>query len=157
MQGMSGIVFQLLTVFDHEIFESFLTFSNLIVCRKLLRDLFTFDHASIETHAKEIHRLVRVFHEGRGIEVDSIIELASSSLYSIYTSTFTPPTAAIVWDMYFVLGDEFLYKLTAFVCAKISKDMNQDQAMSTVEAKEKLLHINICDEWRLMCEVYNDY
>lgn len=162
VQGMSFIMHQLFRVTRGDVYSTFSMFCNLILADQLLSDLYSFDKElvalahQVDPHIKRIRKLVKKFHAGLKADNDSVFELTSSSLYTLFASSLPFEAACIFWDMYLVFGPDFVYRFTANVCGMMLKFLKNSATLGSVGAKENLSRLDIQAVWRQMVDRWED-
>ena len=155
---MSFIMHQLFRVNREDVYSTFSMFCNLILADELLSDLYSFDKGKVaashqvDPHVKRIHKLVKKYHAGLKSDSDGVFELTSSSLYTLYASSLPFEAACAFWDMYFVFGNDFLYRFTANICGMMIKFLKKSATLGSVGAKESLYRLDFRAVWRQMVD-----
>lgn len=109
---MSYLLLVLYYYFDG--YESFVYLSNLIIGNEFMRGLYTFDMKGVHSYCQLMDRLLRKeapelfeYFDLHGI---STMSYAVDWFYTLFSRAFDIGIVRVVWDLFLLLGPEFLVR-----------------------------------------------
>ena len=118
IQGMSYLMVMLLIIYSP--YQAFKLFCNLVLCKKVLFDNYSFKkkamiyiHSNIEDIVQKRHPKTFKFFKEAKVEVWNIIWV--EWLYAMFLRTFDLKTCFVLWDFMLVKSEFFLFKLNNVV------------------------------------------
>ena len=125
---MSYLLLVLYYYFDK--YECFVYLTNLIVCNRFVRDMYSFNMGRVTAYSKLFEQFLREESpELMNYLDEQTINTMTFSIdwfYTLYSRAFDINIVRVVWDMFFMFGTEFLIKAgVALICILKEELMKQ--------------------------------
>lgn len=133
VQGMTCILLLLFYYYDE--YESFVYFTNLMICNPFVYSLYNFNKIHIACYVKmfekrmnkQLPKISQVFEENSISTTAFVYEW----FFTIFSRSFKVQSARVLWDLFFIFGPEVLIKI-AVAIFKLQEDSILDCDLMSV-------------------------
>lgn len=127
IQGMGNLLVLLYYYYDQ--FETFVLFTNLIVCNKFVRDMFRFDLNKIKSYCEMFNHKLEESSPKLYNYLDTrmvvTMTLSVDWYFTLLSRAFDVTVSRCVWDCFFILGQEFIVNCCVSIVKAFEKELYQ--------------------------------